>query len=236
MKRLGLLWKLEEHNQNIDKILKKLDSLKEELRLEDTEKDFKKVKRRLEILKNNEGIIKTCILKYENSLLQYEYEIESLNEKLYNDNITDIKQLEYLGYEKEQLQKQLKTVETEMIAYMEEDESIKEKLKENSSLLKELKEKLKQSDSEIQNDIEILEEKLKNEEKHIKEISERADTDLLKNYNRLRDRKDKPITFVIDNMCSGCNMRLPSYQLEELKEREVINCESCGRILCLKDE
>lgn len=236
MNRLGLLWKLEEHNQNIDKNLKKLDSLKEKLKLEDTERDLKKTKRSLEILKNNEGIIKTCILKYENSLSQYEYEIKNLNERLYEDNITDIKQLEYLGYEKEQLNKKLKTVETEMIAYMEEDESIKEKIKENESLLEELEQKLKQNNSTIQNEIEALELILEKEEIQIKEISERADADLLKNYNSLRERKDKPITLVIENMCSGCNMRLPSYQLEELKKRAVINCESCGRILCLKDE
>ena len=236
MNRLGLLWKLEEHNQNIDKNLKKLDSLKEKLKLEDTERDLKKTKRSLEILKNNEGIIKTCILKYENSLSQYEYEIKNLNERLYEDNITDIKQLEYLGYEKEQLNKKLKTVETEMIAYMEEDESIKEKIKENESLLEELEQKLKQNNSTIQNEIEALELILEKEERQIKEISERADADLLKNYNSLRERKDKPITLVIENMCSGCNMRLPSYQLEELKKRAVINCESCGRILCLKDE
>ena len=236
MNRLGLLWKLEEHNQNIDKNLKKLDSLKEKLKLEDTERDLKKTKRSLEILKNNEGIIKTCILKYENSLSQYEYEIKNLNERLYEDNITDIKQLEYLGYEKEQLNKKLKTVEIEMIAYMEEDESIKEKIKENESLLEELEQKLKQNNSTIQNEIEALELILEKEERQIKEISERADADLLKNYNSLRERKDKPITLVIENMCSGCNMRLPSYQLEELKKRAVINCESCGRILCLKDE
>lgn len=236
MKKLELIWKLEEHNQNIDKILKKLDSLKKELKLEDTEKDFKKVKRRLEILKNNEGIIKTCILKYENSLSQYEYEIKSLNEKLYEDNIRDIKQLEYLGYEKDQLKKKLNTVETEMIAYMEEDESIKAKLKENLLLLKKLEQKLEKNDSEIKNDIEALEIRLEKEKKQVEEISEKLDRDLLKEYLSLRCRKDKPITFVVDNICTGCNMKLPSYQIEELKKKETINCESCGRILCLKDK
>nr|WP_300002240.1 C4-type zinc ribbon domain-containing protein [Tissierella sp.] len=236
MKNIKLLLTLEENNKKLDKDFEKLDSLKEELKLEDAEKQLKRVKRRLEILENNKEIIKTCILKYENSLAQFEYEINTLNEKLYSDNITDIKQLEYLGFEKEQIKKKLKTVETEMIAYMEEDESIEEKHKENSSLLKELKEKLDQNDSDIKNNIESLEKKLLKQEKLIEEISEKIDVNLLKDYNGLRDRKDKPITYVIDNICSGCNMKLPSYQLEELKEKKAINCESCGRILCLKQD
>ena len=236
MKNIKLLLSLEENNEKLDKDFKKLDSLKEELKLEDTEKELKKVKRRLKILKNNKDIIKTCILKYENSLSQYEYEINTLNEKLYNDNITDIKQLEYLGFEKEQIKKKLKTVETEMIAYMEEDESIEEKHKENSSLLKELKARLEKNDSDIKKDIESLQVKLEKQEEIIKEISEKIDTNLLKDYKGLRDRKDKPITYVIDNICTGCNMKLPSYQIEELKEKKAINCESCGRILCLKQD
>lgn len=236
MKKLELLWKLEENNVNLDRNLTKLDILKKELKTGSIEKKITNINRKLEILNNNSGIIKTCIIEQENSLTQYEYEINLLNDKLYKDNITDIRQLEYLSFEKEEIKKKLKEIEIEMIAYMEEDESIESKHKDNVFILKELKENSKEKSSSIKNELKSLEEKVKQEESKIKEIADKLDDDLLKQYNNLKERKHSPIVLIENNICIGCNMRLPTYQLEELKNKEnIINCESCGRILYLRD-
>lgn len=236
MNKLELLWQIEAHNVNLDINLKKIDILKRELNTEDIEKKIISINRKLKRLDNNKGIIKSCISKHENSLSQYEYEIGSLNDKLYKDNITDIKQLEYLSFQKEEIKKKLKEIEIEMIAYMEEDESIESKHKDNMSMLKELNEDSTEKDITIKNELKVLEEKVKQEENKIKEITGKLDTDLLKRYNSLKERKDRPIIVIENNICVGCNMRLPMYQLEELKDKEnIINCESCGRILYLRD-
>lgn len=236
MNKLELLWKLEEHNVNLDRNLKELDILKKGLEIKDVEKKIISINKKLKRLDNNKGIIKACISKHENSLSQYEYEIKSLNDKLYKDNITDIKQLEYLSFEKEEMKKKLKEIEIEMIAYMEEDESIEEKFKNNTSMLKELNNNSNKKDHEITNKLKNLEEKIKQEENKIKEIVEKLDADLLKQYNSLKERKNMPIVVIENNICVGCNMRLPMYQLEELKDKSnIINCESCGRILYLRD-
>lgn len=236
MNKLELLWKLEEHNLNLDRDLKKLDILEKDFKGENIDKKIAAINRKLEILDNNRGIIKTSLLKYENSLAQYEYEIKDLDDKLYKDNITDIKQLEYLSYEKEEMKKKLKQLELEIIAYMEEDESIEAKHKDNTSKLEDLNEKLDEKDSIVKDDLKTLQEKIKFEENKIKEIMSKIDEDLLKQYNSLRDRKHSPVVLIKNNICIGCNMRLPMYQLEELKNKNnIINCESCGRILYLRD-
>lgn len=236
MNRIKLLWELESHNVNLTDILNKIENLNKGLEKEDTDKKIKKLIRRLEILDNNKGVIKTHIAKFENSLSQYEYEIAAINDKLYKENITDIKQLEYLGFEKEQLNNKLKEVETDMIAYMEEQELLDTKHCDAECLLKELSKNSDDQFDVIKKDIKELEEKSKEVEAKIKEITGKLDDEILAEYNDLIRRKDKPIVLIVNQMCSGCNMKLPTYQLEELKVKDqIVNCESCGRILYSRD-
>lgn len=237
MNKLELLWELEIQNIILDDIIKKRDDFKKENMDRDTEEKTKKTIRSLEILDNNIGVIKTAVIKYENTLSQYEYEIKVLDDKLYKDNITDIKQLEYLGFEKEQLNKELRKIESEMMAYMEEEEILEKKHSTNTIILKELEKKTNEDTSKLTKELETLESLLKEKEKEIEEIVGKLDTDSLRQYNSLRERKDKPIVNVRDNICLGCYMKVPMYQLEDLRKRsDLINCESCGRILYLRDK
>lgn len=236
MNKLERLWKLEEHNLSLDRYLKEIDSLNEELKEQVDEIEVKDIEKRIDILNNNASIMKESILKYENTLAQCEYNIETLDNKLYKENITDIKQLEYLSQEKDQMKEKLKTTETEMIAYMEEEEIIKKKLIENEALLDKLKNNSKYEYNEIEKNLKSLDEQIKKEEKLMSEITENLGDVLLSEYNKIRERKKRPIVIIKDNTCLGCNMMLPVYQLEDLKDgNKIINCESCGRILYLKD-
>lgn len=58
------------------------------------------------------------------------------------------------------------------------------------------------------------------------------DAALLKRYKRIKKSRVNPIAKVVNDQCSGCNMSLPSLTMRHLKEgEEVVECESCGRIL-----
>ena len=237
MNRLELLWELEKENVKLKLINKELEVVNKKNRDGNTEKKLETVNKTIDRLVNNKGILKTHILKFENSLSQYEFEIKDLNDKLYKDNITDIKQLEYLSFEKEESKKRLKEIETNMIIYMEEEEIIDKKHADSKIILEELEKALKQDSSIIEKEIKILEKKLKDTEKQVDTIIAKLDNEAIKIYNDLQDRKDRPIVLIKDNICSGCNMRLPNYQLEELKVIDkIIVCESCGRILYLMND
>lgn len=57
---------------------------------------------------------------------------------------------------------------------------------------------------------------------------------LLERYNRIKQNKPMPVTFLKDGRCTGCNMELPSRDLAKLKkEGAIVECENCGRILYL---
>jgi predicted nucleic acid-binding Zn-ribbon protein len=51
-------------------------------------------------------------------------------------------------------------------------------------------------------------------------------------YERLRARYKRAIVPVIDDTCTGCFMKLPTYLITlAQRDKEVISCEGCGRIL-----
>ena len=51
-------------------------------------------------------------------------------------------------------------------------------------------------------------------------------------YERLRARYKRAIVPVLEDTCSGCFMRLPTYLITlSQRDKEVISCEGCGRIL-----
>lgn len=236
MNKLELIWELEKWNLKLESVKKGISDLNERNKDGKLENKLEKINKRLNRLVNNREIIKTHILKFENNLSQYEFEIKDLDNKLYKDNITDIKQLEYLSFEKEEFKKKLAEVETNMIIYMEEEEIIEKEYEKNRLMGKELEEELKQDNSIIEKEIKDLEEKLKVKEDKIKKIVAKIDKSALEIYNDLKVRKDRPIVLIKDNICSGCNMRLPNYQLEDLKIKDkILNCESCGRILYLRE-
>ncbi len=236
MNKLELIWELEKWNLKLESVKKGISDLNERNKDGKLENKLEKINKRLNRLVNNREIIKTHILKFENNLSQYEFEIKDLDNKLYKDNITDIKQLEYLSFEKEEFKKKLAEVETNMIIYMEEEEIIEKEYEKNRLIGKELEEELKQDNSIIEKEIKDLEEKLKVKEDKIKKIVAKIDKSALEIYNDLKVRKDRPIVLIKDNICSGCNMRLPNYQLEDLKIKDkILNCESCGRILYLRE-
>jgi predicted nucleic acid-binding Zn-ribbon protein len=56
------------------------------------------------------------------------------------------------------------------------------------------------------------------------------DPELLQRYERLNQRHGRAIVPVINGVCYGCFMRLPTSTATESSKR-VLTCENCGRIL-----
>ena len=57
--------------------------------------------------------------------------------------------------------------------------------------------------------------------------------ELLARYHEIKKRITPPLARLINNQCSGCNMSLPSAVLSRVTSAngEIVECESCGRLL-----
>ena len=67
-----------------------------------------------------------------------------------------------------------------------------------------------------------------------RKLSEKIDTRTLRLYERLSKRYDRAIVPVVDHRCLGCSMTVPTSKRksgEDRRTRNLVTCESCGRIL-----
>lgn len=74
-------------------------------------------------------------------------------------------------------------------------------------------------------------------EKELAEIKKDVDPVLMERYSVKRKNKMFPIVFEVKgDICGACNMGLPSSDINKLKNGEVIDCETCGRMLYMADK
>ncbi len=74
------------------------------------------------------------------------------------------------------------------------------------------------------------------EETQMAELRAGVPEPILGHYNRLIARGKKGVAVIRNQVCSGCQMRLPIGTINTLKRNEDIQlCDSCGRYLYLPD-
>lgn len=234
MSTLDKLWLLQQHYNVLSEIEKNLKepSTLEKIKalgilLRNTEKRLEDLQY---IIETNEKTLK----KNNIFLKDLEYQLKEIEKNLYEENITDIKQLTLLDKERENITNDIENLEIELLKNME---IIEELRKEQDDLSKTFKEhrkeytKLVKEHRVLMNQYEI---KAQLEKKEIERLMSTIDGGVLKRFHNLIKTKRIAVVEVIDNRCTGCNMVLPSVILNRLKKNtEVILCENCHRILYL---
>jgi len=85
--------------------------------------------------------------------------------------------------------------------------------------------------------LEFSEKQNKNTAALIAELRGTIPPQILDHYDRLRVRGKKGLTAVINQVCTGCHMRLPLAVIMTLKhDQDIQLCDTCGRYLYLPVE
>ncbi len=72
---------------------------------------------------------------------------------------------------------------------------------------------------------------------NVAKAGKNVSSDLMEEYKRIKQHRPHPVAYFKNKRCQGCNMELPSSQLQELKAGDkIILCENCGRILFAVEE
>ena len=58
-----------------------------------------------------------------------------------------------------------------------------------------------------------------------------VDPDLLEEYNTIKKHISPPVARLTHGQCSGCNTSLPSAVLSKIKSGNLVECETCGRMI-----
>lgn len=139
-----------------------------------------------------------------------------------------------LGHEVERYQSEIKKLEDQELELMESAEEIKTQLEKCEA-------DLSKTQEIVNHEVSQLTERKKNDEAAVAALEEekrnfagRVEDDYLFSlYERLLVKKGDAALVPLENgKCKGCNLRVTSSTVIKAKaEKEVANCENCGRIL-----
>lgn len=169
-----------------------------------------------------------------------EWELEDLQEKirqidskLYSGTTKDPKELVNLEKEVKGLKSQIRPREDKLLGLMSQIEEIEVNLKtttEESAQLRQEWEQKQETLGQRKSEIETLLAKLK---KDRVAMAQQLDSEALNTYERIRLSRGQAVTKVEKGKCQGCHIAVPTSQWQKVKAGDLIQCNSCSRILYL---
>lgn len=232
MNQLELLWLLESQTTLVERITQSYNKIKQNEQINLLEKKISNLNRRIDEINNS--IVRDRLLLKENysRLKEYNYTIENMRKELYSGSISDLRQLDYLNREKDKLSESINLIETDILISMDETEKMEVEsihTEEEITSLNANIEELKLNHFLVMKE---FQEEMQKENLKLIEMESGIDEKLLNRFTNLRNSRQTSVVPVKNNICTGCNMRVPTYLNKILKSKEeVIFCESCGRIL-----
>ena len=170
-----------------------------------------------------------------------EWELEDLQEKvrridskLYSGTTKDPKELVNLEKEVRSLKSQIRPKEDALLGLMSQVEEIEVKTKITAEELECLKKEWEQRQETLvptKGEIETLLANLRGDRN---ELSQQIDSEALNTYERIRLTRRQAVVKVERGRCLGCHVTVPTSQWQKAKAGDLIQCNSCSRILYLE--
>jgi predicted nucleic acid-binding Zn-ribbon protein len=170
-----------------------------------------------------------------------EWELEDLQEKirqidskLYSGKTKDPKELVNFEKEVKGLKGQIRPKEDTLLGLMSQMEEIEVNVKTIVEEIERLKREWKQKQETFgqkKSEIEILLAKLKEDRAA---LAQQLDSEALNIYERVRLSRGQAVTKVERGKCQGCHIAVPTSQWQKVKAGDLIQCNSCSRILYLE--
>ena len=170
-----------------------------------------------------------------------EWELEDLQEKirqidskLYSGTTKDPKELVNLEKEVKSLKSQIKPKEDALLGLMSQMEEIEANVKTTIEEIERLKQEWEQKQETFgrrKSEIETLLTKLKEDRVA---LAQQLDSEVLNTYERIRLSRGQAVTKVERGECQGCHIAVPTSQWQKIKAGDLIQCNSCSRILYLE--
>ena len=146
--------------------------------------------------------------------------------------VTNNKQYDALSSEIEHLQLKQKEHEDLLISYLEKKENLEDGIKENESLLQDLKTDLDIRRNKLDQALsETAEEKKSLENSRQKQIVEIDEGTMLVYKKVISARSGIAVVPLSGNSCGGCGAALPLQMVSEIRSGDLHNCQSCGRFV-----
>ncbi|MGZ5349144.1 MAG: zinc ribbon domain-containing protein [Actinomycetota bacterium] len=171
---------------------------------------------------------------------RYESELDSLTQKeaaeqkrMFDGSIANAKELAALQHEIEALSKRRSDREDELLALMEQHETVDAAASDAESRSTELRAEVDRVSTEAGEEFRRVTDELARRTADRDAIAPELEPELLELYEDLRrQKKGVGAAALVDGVCQACHEQLSAVELDKLKKTEgVRRCEYCRRIL-----
>lgn len=160
--------------------------------------------------------------------------LKPLQQKLYAGTVHNPKDLVNLQQQASQLKNQLREEEDKALEIMEQADICQREVASNTAQVKRLEEQWQASRQQLLAEQARLTEAAQLVEQRRQELANTLDPDHLMIYETLRTRKQgQAVARIEQGRCQGCRLMVPVSELTQARAGELVQCGSCGRVLCL---
>ena len=171
---------------------------------------------------------------------RFEHEIDTIGQKLaaeekrlYDGSVVNVKEMEALQHEIENLKKRRADREDELLALMEQRETLESRAIEAQAHGALEREKVDEVAARSREDLSTIQAELGRLDAERAQVLPDIPAELLELYEELRpQKKGVAAAALTEGICQGCHEQLSSVELDKLKKTsDVPRCEYCRRIL-----
>jgi predicted nucleic acid-binding Zn-ribbon protein len=159
--------------------------------------------------------------------------IKQVNDKLYGGKSKNPKELVSLEKELEIFKTKLRQKEDDLLDLMAEIESTQDKIKISSERLSKLEVEWQREQKDLSQKQAKVKSRLSDLSRKRKTLASDIAKQTLELYEGIRLRKGEAVVKIEQGRCQGCRLNLAVNELQRARAGDLIQCSSCGRILCL---
>lgn len=159
--------------------------------------------------------------------------ITDLEKKLYGGGISNPKELSSLQHEVDGFKARRSQLEDRTLEIMDQVEQAEASIATAGNELNNLEAEWRRQQQNLTNDIEKLKGILSQLGQKRQLMLASIDPKMVNLYQQLRSHKGTAVARVDQGMCRGCQILLPTIELQKARSGELVQCGSCRRILFL---
>jgi len=161
---------------------------------------------------------------------------KAMDKRMRMNRIKNIKELQALQREIDQIKQSNGELEEQLITVMEEIDGVKAAIKSKEEELAKIQDEWKQKQDEMQTQISSIDQAVSEASRRRQSIATQVTRDLISRYELIFSRRGgTAVVEVAGGICQGCYMNIPPQLWNEIIRNEKVNlCPSCQRILYYK--
>jgi predicted nucleic acid-binding Zn-ribbon protein len=163
-----------------------------------------------------------------------EAKLAEVKDKLYSGRINNPKELGSLQQEEAALQGQREKLEDDDLQTMEQVEALTADLAALDARLAELQKDWQQEQQQLNVEVDRLKQAIARLQDKRQQVLAGIDAATLERYNSLKKQKGWAVSRIEQGTCRSCRISLSTAELQRARGQQIVECNSCHRILFLE--